>query len=1222
MQSPISRLAIPRLSLPRTNALCPGHSSLSQLPRGIFRPLLCLALALLFLAPTLPLTPLVQAAMPATVELHTAADLEKMASTQPILVVFDEEDYALAQAIQSLVPQLPVYGCTDPVHLNLLESNLLSVMPENQSFPLLETRLGVSFQPLVRATIVLATNTPALLPQLQTWSAFQRWLAEGAQGPDHQPATVSLEAPTSYFMHVLDQLGPEKRKILKGLHTLNKEGRFFSTGDAKMVKTSAKLPPEARINSHHTSQRPPVQEEGAYLPAQVYIAFDYQIAKANLALDASVEAAATAASAANQVPQESVNTAPPLARSAAQPAATPSTALAAATPSAAPSQAPPSKQSLPSTPVNPTNADSAPTNSASAIPSDESGPLPRLSDRKTTGNLGYPDPSPTTPTAPSPSLPPVDQEPALPPDWQIDPATGQSFNASPGWISLVIPSDGTLLVDFGLLAGGRYASLLLTQSFSPDRHPVLLSSLLAHGYRTPENSANPLLYPNEETYSPASRIKNYLEFNEQIFPYEDQFQRHVGLPPFFAPTGLYSKLISYIMISLLTILLLFSIYYRLDKAPYKTYLTILSILVSIWVLLGFVRLLFSSIGQAVIFSHLLFLPLPLIAIAWHRLACSYAKELTLPVTSSWDRFYLTALGFAVMPLVALPASFTPWLILTFSLYALFCFYRGLVILTEISERDAETKAIPLWETRIDTVFLALFILALGALAFWTWSWWTNPWFSNTSLILAAGLWLVVFLLLVLSYRYLPANSKYFEAYKYNPDNLRILDHSFRDVLKPEFANDIPYETTLYLKQAVDRHTASIPAPSPKASPKFLSFWTDFPLPRSLTSPPTNTLADFTIKMPDPQNPDHVLGLRDIQGGFIFWEEDIAEINQLKRDLQRVNQKLQNQAQILGVESKVQSKLAASTIRHRLLSEVEDSISQTITEVKAALKNLADGVASGKIDQEGTPSQPSELKLELSRIKSMISQCKRKSNLMIRGQADVRAEEVKMIFREALADVGTAGIRGLCIIKTGPQVALARLLVYYDYFQDILQKSTQFGRVSLLLTINDEENAPPESSPAPILAADPPSNATGRAAATLDSAATLDAGSDQAGEASPPKQTFLSVFRLIWNGKKSPDPSLDLPSLFAPQADLSKRMADLSLTWDVHLEPEGSDLIIELCQNLPASFDPVSSPSTNTPAPQVDQVPAQPSTPSSPLSTLPLSTSPGSPTSQEGGPHHA
>lgn len=1128
-----------------------------------------LALALLILAsalplaplvPALPLAPLVQAAMPATVELHTAADLEKMASTQPILVVFDEEDYALAQAIQNLVPQLPVYGCTDPVHLNLLEGNLLSVMPENQSFPLLETRLGVSFQPLVRATIVLATNTPALLPQLQTWSAFQKWLSEGAQGPDHQPATVSLEAPTSYFMHVLDQLGAEKRKILKGLHTLNKEGRFFATGDAKMVKTSAKLSPDPRKPAH---QRRPLPEEDT---SRVYIAFDYQIAQANLALDASVEAAATAASSAK------------MANSA--------TTATAVTPTIPPASStyPTSTTALGSSNTSGSTAD--PGSSAAHIPAKSS--QSDSANYQSSGKLGYPDPAPSSPTEPNPSLAPTDQEPALPSDWQIDPATGRAFDASPGWLSLVIPSDGTLLVDFGLLAGGRYASLLLTQSFAPDRHADLLSSLLAHGYRTPENSASPLLYPSEEAYSPASRIKNYLEFNEQIFPYEDQFQRHVGLPPFFAPTGLYSKLISYIMISLLTILLLFSIYYRLDKAPYKTYLTILSILVSVWVLLGFVRLLFSSTGQAVLFSHLLFLPLPLIAIAWHRLTCSYAKELTLPVTSPWDRLYLTALGLALMPLLALPASFTPWLILTFSLYALFCFYRGLVILTEISERN---KAIPLWGTRIDPVFLALFILALGGLAFWTWSWWTNPWFSTTSLILVAGLWLVVFLLLVLSYRYLPANSKYFEAYKYNPDNLRILDHSFRDVMKPEFADDIPYETTLYLKQAVDRHAASTPTPSPKQAPKFLSFWSNLTLPHSLSSSPTNTPADFTIKMPDPQNPDLVLGLRDIQGGFIFWKEDIAEINQLKRDLQRVNQKLLNQAQILGVESKVQSKLAASTIRHRLLSEVEDSISQTITEVKAALKELADGVASGQIDQEGTPSQPSELKLELSRIKSMISQCKRKSNLMIRGQADVRAEEVKMIFREALADVGTAGIRGLCIIKTGPQVPLARLLVYYDYFQDILQKSTQFGRVSLLLTLNDED-LPNPTAPAAESAANSASDAD-----STDSAAPAATEDDEERGDQPQASPSLSVFRLIWNGKKLADRSIDLVSLFAPQADLSKRMADLSLAWDVHLEPEGSDLIIELAQILPTST--VLSPSS--------PLPPDPFTPS----TVPVSKKEGS-----------
>lgn len=1069
----------------------------------IFRRFLfCLVMALLFLSPALPLTSLVEAAMPATVELHTAADLEKMASTQPILVVFDEEDYALAQAIQSLVPQLPVYGCTDPVHLNLLEGNLLSVMPENQSFPLLETRLGVSFQPLVRATIVLATDTPALLPQLQTWSAFQKWLAEGAEGPDRRPATVTLDAPVSYFMHVLDQLGPEKRKILKGLHTLNKEGRFFSTGDGKMIKTRGKYLSGSRLPTHHPNHNQTAQEEVS-APAQVYIAFDYQIARANLALDTSVEEAAIAASSAKPANQ-----------------ATSPTTLTPSLP--------------PPTTTNPSYQSS--------------------------GKLGYPDPVPSPSNETNPSQLPADPEPALPPDWQIDPATGQSFDASPGWLSLVIPSDGTLLVDFGLLAGGRYASLLLTQSFAADRHAELLSSLLAHGYRTPDNSANPLLYPIEEAYSPASRIKNYLEFNEQIFPYEDQFQRHVGLPPYFAPTGLYSKLISYILISLLTILLLFSIYYRLDKAPYKTYLTILSILVSVWVLLGFIRLLFSSTGQSVIFSQLLFLPLPLIGIAWHRLACSYARELTLPVTSSWDRFYLPALGFAIMPLLALPASLIPWLILTFSLYALYCFYRGLTVLTEISERDAESKGVSFWNIRIDPIFLLLFLIALGALAFWTWSWWTNPWFSTTSLILVAGLWLVVFLLLILSYRYLPANSKYFEAYKYNPDNLRILDHSFRDVLKPEFSDDIPYETTLYLKQAVDRHTASTPAPSPKNSSKFLSFWSDLALSHSLPSPPTNTPADLTIKMPDPQNPDHVLGLRDIQGGFIFWEEDITEINQLKRDLQRVNQKLLNQAQILGVESKVQSKLAASTIRHRLLSEVEDSISQTITEVKAALKDLADGVASGKIDQEGTSSQPSELKLELSRIKSMISQCKRKSNLMIRGQADVRAEEVKMIFREALADVGTAGIRGLCIIKTGPQVPLPRLLVYYDYFQDILQKSTQFGRVSLLLTLNDEEiSGQPDFAPdtKDVPETNPETNSDS------DPTANQKGGEETQLEAS------TSVFRLIWNGKVLPDHSLDLTTLFVPPADLSKRMADLSMTWDIHLEPEGSDLIIQLFKNPPA-----------------------------------------------------
>lgn len=619
-----------------------------------------------------------------------------------------------------------------------------------------------------------------------------------------------------------------------------------------------------------------------------------------------------------------------------------------------------------------------------------------------------------------------------------------------------VPAEGSLFVDYGLFGQGAVAKNFLDLRISPLSEDLIGPGLLAKGYRLPDGASASFRkntervawhdavdwsrtygYPSEDEYGDKQlRIKNYQQFNQRLLNNQAVFRREVlGQSPYL-PANPEEEHIAISFFLPLFLLWIASIFFRLDDRSIRRSMGLLLFWLVTALVVQFVLLMYTNFMTWDILYYIRFLPYFGIIESWFFTGVSLARSQGLIKRSSQRAFFGLSLAFYA---VGIAFIFNDLHGLSFSLNA----YKEIVKIWPLGYL-AIAMVILLWslgfglllscQAKIYRSTFALPLLAfLLLLLANVLSFRHDASLRSNNFDLANILGFALILEVSLQTRLIPANSGYIKLFRYSPVNLRLLNDELTEIYPPEKDN-LSRNSMAKVREAITDHYKLDLARQENKS--FRYFWQN--------AKPSAPVKRETLRVDSVGRTGLIYNISQLNGGYLIWEDDISDIQNLGQELSSLNAALEQRAKVLAKERTIRSQYISMHVRRTLLNSLEESLASQLSVIRQSLADI-----------EGSQDR-AFVRKELSRVKIMVSQCKRKSNLLVRGEESIEMEEVSMIFHEALQDASTAGIKALVVCQGTDPVRTSQLLVAYDYLQALLEKSVDLTEPSAFLNVVHKE----------------------------------------------------------------------------------------------------------------------------------------------------------------------
>lgn len=607
------------------------------------------------------------------------------------------------------------------------------------------------------------------------------------------------------------------------------------------------------------------------------------------------------------------------------------------------------------------------------------------------------------------------------------------------------PAEGSLSIDYGLFAQGAKAQQLINTKLNLQTENLLHNSLINNGYRLPDgrsaaqglrprvfigleeyDSSRTLGYPNEAFYlGKQKRIEDYEKFNEELVNNICDFRNYILDENRLIPANPEEE---HVVISLFLPLFLIwigSIFFRLDSPAIQQSMGVLLFWLGVAIIMYFVQLMYGSYETGDILYYIRVLPYFAISEAWFFTGVNLARASSVIDENKSKKmlllsiiYYVLVIAFILNDLHGLSFTLNPFKriikigplgLLTIAANIAF-WISGFYLMLKCKARA--------YRYMIFFPSLAFVLLFTGNYLFLKY----DAGLRSSLFDLLNILSWTLLLELSLQVKLIPANIGYTRLFSYSPVNLRFLSEDLKTIY-PSRQDNISRNTMRKIREAIENSSLSKNfSPSQEASDN-------------------SEVASASLKVEDFAQNGIIYYISRLYGGYLIWEDDISEVQKLKSELSAINETLAQQGKVLAKEKGIRSQYLSMRIREQILDNIERSIASQVAAIK---ESLAEVQASDDMDF---------VRKELARVKIMVSQCKRKSNLLVRGEERIHMEEVQLIFNEVLKDAGTSGISGIAICRGEEYVPTSLLLYAYDYLQAILEKSVDLKSVSLFINLS-------------------------------------------------------------------------------------------------------------------------------------------------------------------------
>ena len=189
----------------------------------------------------------------------------------------------------------------------------------------------------------------------------------------------------------------------------------------------------------------------------------------------------------------------------------------------------------------------------------------------------------------------------------------------------------------------------------------------------------------------------------------------------------------------------------------------------------------------------------------------------------------------------------------------------------------------------------------------------------------------------------------------------------------------------------------------------------------------------------------VLHTAPIRGGYVVWQEDVAELSQLIEKLRIVGSELQEGVEFLQSEMEVKSKRQRIDEQNRLY---ELTVRQTMHQLETIKAHLA---KAKQADEAGKRRLLHEINLIGAYIK-------RRSNLilMAEGKEMVDIADLSRCFEESFESLHQGNVQCSLTVTASGEVNHDSAILIYDFFQAVLEAGFPTLRC-VLVTLTEQGN---------------------------------------------------------------------------------------------------------------------------------------------------------------------
>ena len=183
----------------------------------------------------------------------------------------------------------------------------------------------------------------------------------------------------------------------------------------------------------------------------------------------------------------------------------------------------------------------------------------------------------------------------------------------------------------------------------------------------------------------------------------------------------------------------------------------------------------------------------------------------------------------------------------------------------------------------------------------------------------------------------------------------------------------------------------------------------------------------------------------LRRGYVFWKEDISELNQLQTELELTRDELRDTGDVLAAENVQRARLLKLTEENRLYDMMETQTSGQIAMLRerlAELKNTEDPDRAGRL---------------LGQSIIIGTYVKRRSNLIFVGmqRGSISMQELRLCLNESVENLNLYGVDCKALVKGDGQLSFEQAAKAYDLFETVVE-ATLDSLHSLLISIESGE----------------------------------------------------------------------------------------------------------------------------------------------------------------------
>ena len=185
--------------------------------------------------------------------------------------------------------------------------------------------------------------------------------------------------------------------------------------------------------------------------------------------------------------------------------------------------------------------------------------------------------------------------------------------------------------------------------------------------------------------------------------------------------------------------------------------------------------------------------------------------------------------------------------------------------------------------------------------------------------------------------------------------------------------------------------------------------------------------------------DTLLKRHKLRRGWVFWKEDISELNRIQQELELARDELRDTGDVLAAEKAQRARWLKLTEENRLYDMMEAQTARQIVMLRGLLAELQ------------RTEEPDRVRRLLGQVIIIGTYVKRRSNLIFVGvqRGAISVQELRLCLNESTENICVYGADCRALVKGEGQLTVGQATQVYDLFEAVVEAELESLRALLI-----------------------------------------------------------------------------------------------------------------------------------------------------------------------------